>query len=81
MGTTARECRSGERRRGVSAEKRKRRRRDAGGSAAQRRASATECGVSRRERRERQGKNEGSDGGSVERSEWRASPASSSAAR
>jgi hypothetical protein len=81
MGTTAREWRRGERRRGVSAEKRKRRMRDAGGSASQRRASATECGVSRRERRERQGKREGSDGGSVERSAWRASPASSSAAR
>lgn len=49
--------------------------------AAQRRASETACGVRVGERRERQGSSAGSEGGSVERSAWRASAASSSAAR
>lgn len=49
--------------------------------AAQRRASETACGVRVGERRERQGSSAGSEGGSVERSVWRASAASSSAAR
>jgi hypothetical protein len=66
--------RSRERRHVVSVEKRKGR--DAGGSTMQRRALTTECGVTRRNRREKQGRRVGSDSGSVKRNAWRASATS-----